>query len=180
MSQDNILVAQVVLNFDFLCHVKTLFALSCVLPLFEATNSLIKYAQGREVFIFYLVAIVKISQVDLFMMYNDLVIDYQCEHFQVFCDVVENTFITINQIWITNFNIDTKNLAFDMASCNYPTYIFNINVGANQPTCRGFLHSIHYASERSICFEIMNMLISELERHFPNFELMNAMGIVFP
>jgi len=26
----------------------------------------------------------------------------------------------------------------------------------------------------------MNMLINELERHFPNFELMSVMGIVFP
>jgi hypothetical protein len=100
-----------------------------VLPLLEAMNSLIKYAQGREVFIFYLVAIVRICQVDLFMMYNDFVIDYQREHFQVFCDDVENTFVTITQNWITNLSIDTKNLAFHMASRNYPTYIFNIDVG---------------------------------------------------
>jgi hypothetical protein len=117
------------LNFDFFCHVKTLFALSCVLPLLEAMNYLIKYAQGGEVFIFDMVAIVKICQVDLFMMYNDLVIDYRCEHFQVFCDVVENIFVTITQNWITNLNIDTKNLVFHMASHNYPTYIFNIDVG---------------------------------------------------
>jgi hypothetical protein len=60
----------------------------------------------------FLVAIVKISQVNLFMMYNDLVINYQHEHFQVFCDVVRNTFITITQNWITNLNIDKKNLLF--------------------------------------------------------------------
>jgi hypothetical protein len=126
------------LNLDFLCHVKTLFALSCVLPLLEAMNSLIIFTQGREVFIFYLVAIVEICQVDIFMMYSDLVINYQHEHFQVFCDVVENTFVTITQNWITNLNIDKKNLAFRMASCNYPTYIFNTDVGANQPMCRVF------------------------------------------
>jgi hypothetical protein len=49
MSQDNTIIFQARLNFNLLCDIKTLLALSCVL------NSLIKFAQGRDVFILNLV-----------------------------------------------------------------------------------------------------------------------------
>jgi hypothetical protein len=51
MSQDNIVIFQARLNFNLLCDIKTLLALSCVL------NSLIKFAQRRDVFILNLVVI---------------------------------------------------------------------------------------------------------------------------
>jgi len=57
------------------------------------------------------VTIVKICQVDLFMMYFDPTIGYQHEHFQVFCDVVDNNFATIPK-WVTNINIGAKTLTF--------------------------------------------------------------------
>lgn len=49
MSQDNTVIFQARLNFNLLCDIKTLLALSCVL------NSLIKFAQGRGFFILNLV-----------------------------------------------------------------------------------------------------------------------------
>ncbi len=42
--------------------------------------------------------------VDLFMMYTNPMTNYQCEHFQIFYDVVKNTSTTIDQNWVTNFN----------------------------------------------------------------------------
>jgi hypothetical protein len=75
-----------------------------MLPLLEAINVLIKFTQGRDVFICDFVVAVKICQVDLFMMYYNLATFYQHEHFQLFCDVVENNFATITQDWVTNLN----------------------------------------------------------------------------
>ncbi len=69
MSKDNISVVQARLNVNLLCDLHTLLALSCLLPLMEVVNALIKFAQGRDVFIYNFVAIIKICQVDLFMMY---------------------------------------------------------------------------------------------------------------
>jgi hypothetical protein len=51
MSQDNINVVQARLNLNLLCGLQTLLALSCLLPLSEAVNVLIKFAKGRDVFI---------------------------------------------------------------------------------------------------------------------------------
>jgi hypothetical protein len=51
MSQNNNSVAQARLNFNLLCDFHTLLALSCMLPLLEAMNVLIKFVQGKDVFI---------------------------------------------------------------------------------------------------------------------------------
>jgi hypothetical protein len=79
------------IEFYLLCDIKTLLALSCVL------NSLIKFAQGRDVFILNLVVTLKICQVDLFFMYIDFMSNYQHKYFQVFSDAVKNIFTTITQ-----------------------------------------------------------------------------------
>ncbi len=78
-----------------------------MLPLLEVVNFLIKFAQGRDFFILDLKAIVKICLVDLFMKYINLMNNYHHENFQVFYDVVENIFATINQDWVIDSYIST-------------------------------------------------------------------------
>jgi hypothetical protein len=62
--------------------------LFCLLPLLEAVNALIKFAWRKDVFICAFVAIVKLYQVDIFMMYFGVIISYQCEHFFVMWTIV--------------------------------------------------------------------------------------------
>ncbi len=107
MSEDNIVIVQARLNLDFFWDVKTLLTLFYVLPLLEVVNFLIKFAQGRDFFILDLMAIIKICLVDLFMKYINLMNNYHHEHFQVFYDVVENIFATINQDWVIDSYIST-------------------------------------------------------------------------
>jgi hypothetical protein len=51
--------------------------------------------------------------VDHFMMYTNPMTNYQCEHFQIFCDVVKNTSTTTVQNWVTNFNNNLKKNLFE-------------------------------------------------------------------
>jgi hypothetical protein len=37
-------------------------------------------------------------------MYFDPMIGYQCEHFEIFCDVVDKFFATITQNWVISLN----------------------------------------------------------------------------
>jgi len=60
MSQDNISVAQARLNVNLLRDLHTLLTLSCLLPLMEVVNALIKFVQGRDVFICNFVATINI------------------------------------------------------------------------------------------------------------------------
>jgi len=50
---------------------------------------------------------VKICQANIFMMYFDPFTNYQHEHFQVFCDIVDNNSTTITQDWVIDLNNGT-------------------------------------------------------------------------
>jgi hypothetical protein len=94
MSQDNPSIAHARLNLDLLCDIHTLLTLSYLLLLLKVINVLIKFAYKRDVFICDFVPTIKICQIDFFMMYFDLMTSYRHEHFQVFCDVVDNSSTT--------------------------------------------------------------------------------------
>lgn len=72
---------------------------SCLLSFLETLNVLIKFAYERDVFICDFVPVVKICQTDLFSMCSDATINYRQKHFQIMCDFVSNSFVTITQHW---------------------------------------------------------------------------------
>jgi hypothetical protein len=57
-------------------------------------------------------------------MYFDALTSYQHEHFQVFCDIVDNSFVTITQNWVINLNKNIETLSFCMDGHSYQAYIF--------------------------------------------------------
>ncbi len=80
---------------------------------------------------------------DLFMMYSDPTTSYQCEHFQLFCDVVENNATTITQDWVIDLNNCLKSLSFQMANHSYQIHIYNVVAGIDQNVYKNiFLTSI--------------------------------------
>jgi hypothetical protein len=112
MSQNNINVVQARLNLNLLCDIHTLLDLSYLLPLLGVVNILIKFAKRNNIFICNFVTIIKICQADIFMMYSDPFTSYQHEHFQVFCDIMDNSSTTIMQNWIIDLNSGTKTYLF--------------------------------------------------------------------
>jgi hypothetical protein len=64
MSQDNPIIAQAKLKFDILCDIHTLLTLFCLFTLLAFVNALIKFSQGRDVFISDFVTSVKVLHVD--------------------------------------------------------------------------------------------------------------------
>jgi hypothetical protein len=75
MSLDNASVAQARFNLNLLCDLHML-SLSCLLPLLEVMNALIKFAQGADVFIYDSMATIKIFQANIYMMYSDPLNNY--------------------------------------------------------------------------------------------------------
>jgi hypothetical protein len=53
-------------NLDLFCDLHMLMGMFCLLPLLESMNVLIKFAQGKDIFICDFVAIVKIYQANLY------------------------------------------------------------------------------------------------------------------
>jgi len=70
MSQDSVSIVQTRFNLNLLCDLHMLLGLFCLLPLLEAVHALIKFAQGKDIFICDFVATIKICQVNLCMMYS--------------------------------------------------------------------------------------------------------------
>jgi hypothetical protein len=70
-------------NLSLLLDVATLLALPCILPLLEAVESLIKFAQAGNVFVSDFITAVKICQVELYMMYCDTSSSFQPLHFSL-------------------------------------------------------------------------------------------------
>jgi hypothetical protein len=65
-----------------------------------------------------------------------------------------------------------------MAGHSYETHIFNPFIGAKS-ICKS-IFEISIMQVRGSCFVAVNMLINELDRHFVDFKLMNALNIVYP
>jgi carbonic anhydrase/acetyltransferase-like protein (isoleucine patch superfamily) len=107
------------------------------------------------------------------MIYFDPMIGYQCEHFEVFCDVVDDNSTTITENWVISLNnINAETFAFCMVGHSYQIHIFNVVVGANQLVCKDvFLTSI--AQVKTQCFIAIEKFITKLDRCFVDFELMN-------
>jgi hypothetical protein len=80
-------------NLSLLLDLATLLALPCILPMLEVVQSLIKFAQAGNVFISDFIAVVKIYQAELYMMYYDSASSFQPMHFPLFTDVLGGSFI---------------------------------------------------------------------------------------
>jgi L-rhamnose mutarotase len=155
-----------------------LFSLICLLSLLEVVHALIKFAQGRDIFICDFVAVAKLCQADFYMMYSYRSSNYQHDHFQVFSNVVENSFATITHDWVIHLNNGTQTLFFHMAGHSYVAHIVIMLIRAKQFVCKAIFET-SIMQMKGQCFVTANMFIIELNRHFVDFELINALGIVY-
>jgi len=56
-------------NLNALCDVEIILQLSCILPFLKCVHTLIKFAQGKGVFVYNFVDIIKLAQQELFKLY---------------------------------------------------------------------------------------------------------------
>lgn len=125
------------------------------------------------------VATVKICQADLFMMYVDPATSFQKLHFQHFCDIVDDYSYTITHEWVTDLNDGCESLAFRIADHTYTAHSLCSASGNKVPVSRPTFDTAVISVKRQ-CREAVELLITELDRRFPNSEVMNAFAIVFP
>jgi hypothetical protein len=166
-------------NLTLLLDVATLLALPCILPLLECIQSLIKFAQSRNVFISDFIAAVKICQGELFEMYTNSSTSFQPLHFQSFYDVVNDHSHTISHEWVTDLNNGNETLGFRIHGHTYPAHMVCAVSGQHLLVSRSDLKSV-VSAVKGQCSAAAEMLISQLDRRFPNCDIMEALGVVFP
>jgi hypothetical protein len=69
---------------------ETILGLTSVLRMLEVMESLSKFAQSQEWFIFNFVNVIKICQADLYAMYCDTANKYGYHWFFQFCNLIDN------------------------------------------------------------------------------------------
>ena len=166
-------------NYNLLCNVGTLLALPCLMPLLDSVNSLMKFVQSNHVFVSDYLAAVKICQSELFMMYSDNDTTWQREHFKMFYDIVHDHSYSITQEWVTDLNIGGESLAFRIGGHNYLAHSLCPVSGKKLSVSREDLAAL-ISSVKAQCRDATEMVTLELDVCFPEVELMNALGIVFP
>ncbi len=97
-------------NLDLLCDVESFLVLTCILPLLEYMQFLLKFVQAWDVFICDFIDAIKACERDLYRMYVDPTTsyDYGDEIFQTFLDVVDHTYDPLHMVWIVEltFGVD--------------------------------------------------------------------------
>jgi hypothetical protein len=166
-------------HLSLLLDVATLLALSCILPLLEAVQSFIKFAQVGNVFISDFIAAVKICQADLYMMYCDSATSFQGLHFQLFTDVVNDHSYSISQEWVTNLNNGAESLGFRIHGHTYSAHMVDLVSGEKKSISREDFCAL-VSSVKGQCAAAAELLISQLERRFPDCDIMEALGVIFP
>ncbi len=101
---------------DSLCDVELIQRSHCILPLFKCVHILIKFAQGRDVFICNFVDIIKLVHQRLFKLYYDIFINYEDPTFDDFNSLFILSNDTFPMNWFSNFNggKEERYLAFKM------------------------------------------------------------------
>ena len=97
----------------------------------------------------------------------------------MFCNVVEDHSYTIIQEWITNFNTRLESLAFWICRHTYPVHSLYLASCKKLSISKTDFDGV-IASMKGQFHNAAKMLIAELEKRFPDSELMNALAIVFP
>jgi hypothetical protein len=96
----------------------------------------------------------------------------------MFIDVVVNTSYKITQNWVIDLNDGIKHLAFCIIGLfcmvHYVDSITNMHFAI---TREGFYQAIK--NVKAQCTTMCDVLVLELERMFPNHELMNVFGIFY-
>lgn len=83
------------------------------MPLLGKMHSLIKFSQLHDVFVCDFIAIVKICETDVHMMYYDNHYYFQSDVFGNFHVIINNAHESISFQWIMDLNIGTYHLFFE-------------------------------------------------------------------
>ena len=100
-------------NFECLTDVQSILGLLCLLPLVEQLNQLIKFAQGRNIFVCDFVAALRVCQAQLFTNYQDPRSSYLSDAFFDFNSLVDFTHDAIKMVWKEGLNTGDEQLVFD-------------------------------------------------------------------
>ncbi len=167
-------------NLKSFCDVEVILRLPCILPLLECVHVLIKVAQV-EMFLF-------VTSWKLWRGPNKSFTSLYCDPYTKFEDPTFDDFNAIEALtnsnlpmeWFFDLNYEEDYLAFFFASHKYLVYYNNDDgVGDLQPITKiAFNQTINKVKDE--CKGVAHGLVFELEKQFPEHEVMTILGVIHP
>jgi hypothetical protein len=165
-------------NLVNLCDVGTILGLPCILSMLESINALMKFSQAKDVFLCDYIVALKICKVNMYKMYIDPTISFQPKKILEFIDVVANTYYRIIQNWVIDLN-DGIHLAFHIIGQSQMVQSVDYLIDIHFPIIWEVFYQ--YITPMKVqCTIAYDLLVIKLERRFPNHELKNVLGIIYP
>ena len=122
MAQDVAKESKAVHNLCLLYDVYTLLALLSMMPLLESMNQLVEFVQRKSILVTNYINVVKMQQVEIFMIYCNVDASFSPAHFPLFNDIVVDHSYTISQEQIIDLNNGSETLAFEIANHTYSAH----------------------------------------------------------
>jgi hypothetical protein len=139
----------------------TLLGMCALFPLLEAIDTLVHFAQKRDVYVCDFVAAVKICQASLYRMYEDKGTCFATDEFWSFTNFLDCSHEQIHIKWMTDLNDNTAVLSF---------------------VCHGEqIHAEHKGSpvDRELWASLLSQVKSECTSMFPDLFLSFACTYIF-
>jgi hypothetical protein len=101
-------------NLNLLCEIELLLGMTCILPMLEALNYLMKFSQQTTCFVSDMVAAIKLCQADLFSWYVDPDTSYTANVFRKFKDILADTSDVFVHEWRHDMNLECETLSMHL------------------------------------------------------------------
>ncbi len=165
-------------NQNSLCDVEVILGLHCIFPLLECVHALIKVAQIKDVFVCNFVEVVKVAQQEFYRLYCDPYAKFEDPTFDNF-NVIETLTNSNLMEWFSDFNGGKDYLVFSFAGHKYLVYLSSDDgVRGLQPITKLALSWV-INKVKEECEGAAWGLVLELEKQFPNHEVMIALGVIY-
>lgn len=107
-------ITQVAHNLELLCDLQVMLSLSCIMPMLEGLNELMKFSQSQECFVCYFVVALKLCQANLYYQYNEPHNAYLSDVFHGYWNLLNETSNVVVHEWAPNLNMGLKILVFGL------------------------------------------------------------------
>jgi hypothetical protein len=114
MHRDVDTITQVAHNLKLLCDLEVVLALSCIMPMLEGLNELMKFSQSQKCFVCDFVVVMKLCQTNLYYQYNDPHNAYLSDAFHRYRNLLNETSNVVVHEWAPNLKMGLENLSFQI------------------------------------------------------------------
>ncbi|KAG0595346.1 hypothetical protein M758_UG159400 [Ceratodon purpureus] len=166
-------------NLDVLLDPYTLLGMTGLQPLLETVNTLVEFAQGRNVFVSDFVGALEVCEDRLNQLYLDSQTAFGTDDFWAFTGLQNCTHEVIHLKWVEDLNDSSEQLAFMV---NGDKLFAKTKLPGSQ-VVKPVDHETYNTliiRVKAECQVAAAQLVYELRTRFPNHSVLDALGMVYP